>query len=453
MRFFKVLFLFLLLSLPAAAQEEGVFNAETFTLGNGMQVVLIPNDRAPVVTHMLWIKAGAADEPPGKSGIAHFLEHLMFKGTPEIGPGEFSKRVRSLGGNDNAFTSQDATAYFQTIARDRLRTVMKMEADRFMNLSPPEDEVLSERNVILEERSQRMENSPQALFSEALHAVLYVNHPYGVPIIGWRNEMETLSWADAQAFRQKYYTPSNAVLIVSGDVTMEELRPLAEEIYGAIPAGESVTRQRTEAPELAGENRIILRHEAVRQPEFRRLIMGTSFRESEEEAYALQVLNEALSGGPTTRIYKTLVKDRKVATNAGMYARLSALDTSEIGLYASPADGVTLDELEKAYDDLLKQIIADGLTEDELELAKKRLIADAVYARDSLSGPARIIGHALATGSTLEDVEIWPQRIEDVTLEQVNQVAGKYLDPDSDRRSVTGYLIPEEADNEQVSAQ
>jgi zinc protease len=225
--------------------------ATEFTLSNGMQVVVIPDHRAPVVTHMVWYRVGAADEPRGKSGIAHFLEHLMFKSTEKIASGEFSRIVSRMGGQDNAFTSQDATAYFQRIHKDRLGEVMAMEADRMVNLRLTEHEVLTERDVILEERRSRVENNPQAVLDEQMNAVLYYSHTYGIPVIGWEHEIARLTREDALSFYKHHYAPNNAILVVSGDVTPEEVRRLAEETYGKIPANPDQAAGPTHGPGAA----------------------------------------------------------------------------------------------------------------------------------------------------------------------------------------------------------
>lgn len=431
---------------PAVHAQNKVFGAETFTLDNGMEVVVIPNHRAPVVTHMVWFKVGAADEPPGYSGIAHFLEHLMFKGTDNLAPGEFSKTVKKLGGNDNAFTAQDYTAYYQTVAKEHLGTVMEMEADRIVHLSPPPAEVASEHKVILEERRQRIDNDPRALFGEQMRAALYVNHPYGTPVIGWMHEMERLNWDIADAFHRQWYSPSNAILVVSGDITAEELKPIAERIYGALPPVGVPERMRTQVPKMAGEKRIVFRHPEIRQPYFERILIAPGYRQDKEESLALQLLEEAISGGPTTRLYRTLAVEQKVASGAGLYYRSDAWDDGEIGLYATPVVGVSLEQLEQAFEEELRLIAGSGITRDELALAKERLKAKAVYARDSLTGPAMIVGRALTTGASLEDVENWPQMIDAISLEHVNAAAAKYLNPDENGPpQVTGYLLPIEA--------
>ncbi|MEY4697812.1 MAG: hypothetical protein RIT14_2240, partial [Pseudomonadota bacterium] len=250
-------------ALPAAAAED----VTAFALDNGLDVVVIEDHRAPVVVQMVWYKVGAADEPKGKSGIAHFLEHLMFKGTDELASGEFSDAVEAQGGSDNAFTSWDYTAYFQRVAADRLDLMMKMEADRMVDLRLPSDEVLTERDVILEERNQRTDSSPGALLSEQMRAAQYLHHPYGTPIIGWRHEMEGLTQADAEAFYKAHYAPNNAILVVAGDVTPEAVRAMAETHYGAIPASPLIQpRERVAEPPQIAERRMTLADPRVSEP-------------------------------------------------------------------------------------------------------------------------------------------------------------------------------------------
>lgn len=414
-------------------------------LDNGMQVVLIPNHRVPVITHMVWYKVGAADEVPGKSGLAHFLEHLMFKGTDNLPPGEFSKIVRALGGNDNAFTSQDFTAYFQSLSVDHLKTVMGMEAERMRGLHLLDEEVNSERLVILEERRQNTENDPRAHFSEQMRHALFANHTYGVPVIGWFHEMEDLSPEDARAFYDRWYAPNNAILVVSGDITMDQLRPLAEEVYGKLETREIPERRRTIVPPFPGQYRLVMRHKQIRQPSLRILYRVPSYIQNKEDSLALQVLEEIISGGPTTRLYKSLVVEQKLATSVGMSYRSSALNDGTLWISGQPAENVDMAELEEAIAGELRKLIADGVNENELIEAKTRMNDSAVFARDSLRGPAMIFGQMLATGSTIDDVEYWPHYISKVTAEQIQDVARRFLNPDGmDKRPfVTGYLLPE----------
>ena len=428
--------------VAAPSTEAAVFNPETFTLDNGMQVVVVTNRRAPVVTHHVWYKVGSADSPAGKSGLPHFLEHLMFKGTSNLEPGEFSRTVARNGGNENAFTGADYTGYFQTIARDRLELVMEMEADRMSNLELTPAEVLMERDVVLEERSMRVDNDPGAKLGEQLGAVQFLHHPYGIPIIGWRHEMATYDTQDALDFYESWYAPNNAVLIVAGDIDAEELRPLAEKYYGSIPARPVPERIRTQEPPQAAAREVVLKDVRVRQPAWTRSWLAPSFNAGvTEHAYPLEVFGEILGGTSTSRLYRSLVIDQQLATSAGAYYRGSALDLSTFRVYASPRPGVSLDELEAAVEAELARLEDEPITAAEVERATTRLVAEAVYAQDSLTTAVRSFGAALATGRTVEDVEAWPERIAAVTAEQVNAAADYVL---QDEKSVTGRLLPAE---------
>jgi zinc protease len=420
--------------------RKGVFFPETFTLGNGMQVVVVPNQRVPVITHMVWYKVGAADETTGKSGIAHFLEHLMFKATDELKPGEFSRIVARNGGRDNAFTSWDYTAYFQNVAADRLELVMRMEADRMANLKLTDETLLPERDVIIEERRQRTENEPGDKLSELVQAALFVHHPYGTPVIGWEHEIRQLTRDDANEFYQRWYAPNNAVLVIAGDVTVEQVKPLAEKYFGPIAPRPVPARQRVEEPPYAAERRVILRDAEVRQPSLRRLYQAPSYNRGEtKHAYPLEVLSEIVGGGATSRLYRSLVVEQQLATGAGTGYSPQAFDMSVFGAYVSPNPGVDMDKLEAALIEQLNKVVAEGVTPEEVETAKIRMGRDAIFARDSLQAPAMSFGTALATGRTIEDVEEWPERIASVTVEQVNAAAKAVL---GQTNPVTGLLLP-----------
>ncbi len=314
-----------------------------FRLDNGMDVVVIPDHRAPVVTHMVWYRNGSADDPRGKSGIAHFLEHLMFKGTHKHKPGEFSHLVSELGGQENAFTSYDFTAYFQRVAREHLGVMMAYEADRMTNLTLSDEVVTPERDVVMEERRMRTEADPSAQLDEALNAALFTHHAYGVPIIGWGHEIETLNRQDALEYYQRFYTPENAILVVAGDIEAEEVELLARDTYGKIPArGEAPRRDRPREPEPRAERVVRLADEKVEQPSIERIYLTPSQRTAAPgEAEALEVLAQYLGGGPTSLLYRRLVNERKLAISAGAYYYASALDDGRFYVYAIPTEGVT----------------------------------------------------------------------------------------------------------------
>ncbi len=437
----RALCLFIVAAFAAPA-GAGVFNPETFTLANGMQVVVVPNHRAPVVVHMVWYRVGSADDPAGKSGLAHFLEHLMFKGTEKVPGDEFSRTVARNGGNQNAFTSSDYTGYFEKVAKGRLALVMALEADRMVNLVLTDAAVLPERKVILEERRSRTDNEPGALLREQVSAAQYLAHPYRIPIIGWAHEIRSLTTEDALAFYRRYYAPDNAVLVVAGDVTAAELRPLAENTYGAIPARGVEPRRRTQEPPQRAARRVVLRDARVRQPAWNRSYLAPSYTAgAREHAYALQVLAEILGGGATSRLYRALVVERKIAASAGAWYGATSLDVTRFGFYASPARGVEVAAVEAAIDAEIALLLADGVTAQEVARVTTRLVREAVYARDSLSTPARIFGAALTSGRTVDDVEAWPERIAAVTAAEVNAAARAVLKPET---SVTGVLLPGE---------
>lgn len=440
-RLFALAALFAVITASAPA-SAGVFNPVTFMLDNGMQVVVVTNKRAPVVVHMVWYKVGSADDPAGRSGIAHFLEHLMFKGTPTVPDGEFSKIVARNGGNQNAFTNRDYTGYFQKIAKDRLELVMGLEADRMVNLVLDDAVVMSERKVILEERRSRTDNNPSALWSEQLSAARYLAHPYRIPVIGWAHEIAGLKTEDILAFYRRYYAPDNAVLVVAGDITAEELRPMASRTYGAVPAAGIAARMRPQEPPHRAARRVELRDERVRQAEWSRTHLAPSYNAGDSEhAYALQVLADLLGGGSTSRLYRSLVIDQKVAVSAGAWYGATNLYLSQFGLYGTPAPGVDLAQLEAAVEAEVAALLTEGVSDDEVARVTARMVRGAIYARESLGTAARIFGAALTSGITVADVEAWPDRIAAVTAAEVMAAARAVLKPET---SVTGLLLPAE---------
>ncbi len=428
----------LMTAVPAAM--AAVFNPTTFTLKNGMRVVVVENHRVPIVNHMVWYRVGAADEPPGMSGVAHFLEHLMFKGTKTLKPGEFSEIVARNGGQENAFTSQDYTGYFQNVAADRLETVMKIESDRMTNLVLTDEIVKPERDVVLEERRSRTENRPGSLLSEQSSAALYANHPYGMPVIGWAHEIEELSTENALEFYRRYYTPANAVLVVAGDVTPEKVRTLAERYYGVIPSRPVPPRARPQEPKHHAPRRVELRDERVGQPRWSRRYLAPSYKRGDtQHAFALQLLSEILGGGATSRLYRSLVVEQKVAAGAGSWYTPNNFDLGSFGFSATPRPDVDVATVEAAVEAEIAKLLKDGITADELARAKDKMDAAAVYARDDLGTGARVFGVALTTGLTVEDVEAWPDRVREVTVDEVNAAAHAVL---VDKNSVTSVLLP-----------
>ena len=438
----RILMVVLALAGAAAGSVHAAVAADVshFTLSNGLEVVVVPDHRAPVVTHMIWYKVGAADETPGKSGLAHFLEHLMFKGT-EKNPGDaFSRDVAANGGQENAFTSSDYTAFFQRVPRDRLKEMMALEADRITGLILTDEVVRPELSVVLEEQNMRVANNPSARLSEQMDAALYLNHPYGRPVIGWRQEIEKLGRDDALAFYRRFYTPNNAVVVVAGDVTADEVKADAEATYGKVAdRAEANLRQRPQEPLQEASRTVTLADLRVEQPSVSRdYLVPSETTAKTGESEALDVLAHVLGSGENCRLYRSLVLDKGIALSAGAYYSGTALDYGKLGVYGSPKPGVSLRDVETGIDAVLADVIDQGVTADELERAKTRLIADAVYAEDNQATLARWYGSALATGQTVDEVRGWPDRIRAVTADDVQQAARTWLDR---RRSVTGYLV------------
>ncbi|MCG5234769.1 M16 family metallopeptidase [Xanthobacter oligotrophicus] len=417
-----------------------------FQLDNGLQVMVIPDHRTPVVTHMVWYKVGSADEQAGKSGIAHFLEHLMFKGTDAHPQGQFSAEVARLGGQENAFTSQDYTAYFQRVAKEHLEKVMGFEADRMTGLKLSDEVVLPERDVVLEERRMRTDNDPGARLSEVLQATTYVNHPYQHPIIGWEHEIKGLNREDALAFYRRYYAPNNALLVVAGDVDPDTVRTLAEKTYGKVARADTPPRNRPQEPEPQAHRRVALSDPRVAQPSLQRSYLVPSSRTAQPgEAEALEVLGQILGGGQTSRLYRALVAEKGIAAGSGSWYQSTAYDATRFVTYASPRPGVSLEDLEAAVDGVIAELQEKGVDDLELARAKTRLTADTIYSQDNQATLARIYGASWATGMSADDVRAWPDRIKAVTAEQVKDVARRYLITD---RAVTGYLKQSEPKKE-----
>lgn len=425
------------LGATAAVQAAPV---TTYGLDNGMQVVVIEDHRVPVVVHMVWYKIGGADEDPGHSGIAHFLEHLMFQGTKTVAPGEFSKIVAAEGGNDNAFTALDYTGYFQRVAADRLGLMMTLEADRMRNLNLTQEDVDTELQVILDERNQRVDSDPGSLFREQMMAAQYMNAPYGVPVIGWRHEMEGLTRQDALDFYQANYAPNNAILVVAGDVTPEEVLALAKEHYGPVPPSDRIRdRNRPSEPPQLAERRLQMVDERVSDPYVMRTYLAPERNPGDQkQAAALTILAELLGGNSTTSVLaKALQFDSQKAVYTGAFYDGTALDATTFGFVIVPVPGEGLKEAEAALDAVVAKFMEDGVNAEDLARIKAQIRAEAIYGDDNTQGLARKYGAALAIGLSVEDIEAWPDILQAVTAEDVMAAAEAVLDR---RHAVTGWL-------------
>ena len=445
-RFIAACFACFLVS-PVLAAE----NVSTFTLENGLEAVVIEDNRAPVVVHMLWYRAGAADEPPGKSGIAHFLEHLLFKATENLESGEFSEIVEANGGTDNAFTSWDYTGYFQRVAADRLDLMMQMEADRMRNIRLTENDIVTERDVILEERNQRTDSDPGALFGEQRRAAQYLNHPYGVPIIGWRHEMETLDMEDALAFYEKFYAPNNAILIVAGDVDPAEVEELAKKHYGPLePTPGLGKRDRPQEPPQLSERRLVFEDDRVAQPYVIRTYLAPERDAGDQEkAAALTMLAEILGGSSATSV---LGRALQVDTNRAVYASAFysgvSYDDTSFGVVIVPTPDYTLEQAESELDAEITKFLETGVDAEQLERVKRQISASLIYARDDVGGTARKYGAALTSGLTVEDVQAWPDILKAVTEEDIMAAAREIFEREN---AVTGWFRKPQADVVEVS--
>lgn len=439
-RFLRGLWLTFALASPAVAED-----VTTFTLDNGMEVVVIEDHRGPVVVHMVWYKAGAADEKPGVSGVAHFLEHLMFKGTDDMAPGELSKVVEANGGSDNAFTSWDYTAYFQRVASDRLELMMRMESDRMRDLILSEDDWRTERDVIIEERNQRTDTDPGAIFGEQRRAAQYLNHPYGTPVIGWRHEMEALTREDALEWYRTYYAPNDAILVVAGDVVPEEVKRLAETYYGPLDPSPGIReRQRPSEPPQLSERRLSFADPRVAQPYVMRTYLAPERDPgAQQEAAALSFLAALLGGDPATSyLGRKLQFETQKAIYVGAFYDGTSYDDTNFGFVMVPAEGVSLAEAEKALDETVAAFLAEGVDPAQFARIKAQIRADEIYAKDNTEALARRYGEALTSGLTVADVQAWPEVLQAVTEEDVMAAARKVLDR---RQAVTGWLMREDA--------
>jgi zinc protease len=429
-----------LLLLPASTRAA-VFDPTSFTLANGLQIVVVPNHLAPVVNQMVWYKVGSSDELKHEMGLAHYLEHLMFRGTTTMGPGDFSKTIAAHGGNDNAFTSYDYTAFYETVAVDQLPMVMQMEADRMQNLNITPDTAVPELSVVLDERQERTDNNPEGKFTEKLRHMLLPEHPYGIPVIGWKHKIEKLTPADAQAFYQHHYAPNNAIVIITGDVTPEKVMRLAASTYGILPRMDVMARKPVPPSPVPSKHELVMEDIGVNHPQLVWEAMVPSYStQKKHEAYAYEILAEALDSGEVGLLYNKLAREQGLASLVeAEYDPDSRGDaTFIIGL--SPNPGKDPRTLQKALQDELQALAQTGLDTKTIDDAKRRLERSAIFARDSLIVPGYDFGMALTTGHAVADVEAWPERIEAVTAEDVNAALHDLV---ASPRNVTGLLLPD----------
>ncbi len=428
--------------LCAASTAEAPASPKTFqfVLQNGLQVVVVPDHRAPVVTQMVVYKVGAVDDPPGISGLAHFFEHMMFRGTKTVPGGGFSQAVARNGGDDNAFTTHDYTVFHEQFAKDKFRTMARLEADRMVSLDLSESAVVAERDVVAEERRLRIDNDPQALVQEQAEAALYLSHPYGRPVIGWPDEIRRIGRAEAENFYRRHYAPNNAILIVAGDVTQEDVRSVAEAEFGPLQARELAARVDYAQPRRMGESRIVVPRKDAKVPLFLRIYRVPSYAEAAPAtAESLELLARLLGGDVTSALYRRLVVERRVATDVSVAYDGYARDSGQFSISASPRSGVALDVVERAVDEVIGTYQHHAPNKAELARAKAQLVAGAAFLRDSQFELASAYARALAVGLTASDVQQWPARIQNLKPAQIQSAAVEALDRNE---AVTAYLQP-----------
>ncbi len=427
--------------MPAASAPQSAPAAQTFqfSLPNGMQVLVIPDHRAPVVTQMLWFKVGAVDDPPGISGLAHFFEHMMFRGTKQV-PGDlYAQTIAKNGGEENAFTTHDYTAFYEQIAADRLKLAMDLEADRMANLDLSDSNVATERDVVLEERRMRVENNPQALMGEQMEAALHMSHPYGRPVLGWPDEVRRIDRVSAQDFYKHHYAPNNATLIIAGDVTPDQIRVMAQAEYGKVAARPLQPRAEYSEPPRLTETRMTLVRSDIQVPTFQRIYRVPSYAQaSPGQAESFEILAQVMGGDQTATLYRVLVEEKKLATDAGASYDGYARDAGEFSVYAVPRPGVSLETLEKAVDQVMQGFVNAPAKASDLVRAKTQLVASVTYRRDSQFAMASAYGQALMIGLTADDVNEWPARIRAVDAADVQKAAQRL----NRRNAVAAYLEP-----------
>jgi zinc protease len=436
-----IFLIFGLLAATMGTARAAVFYPSHFTLSNGLQVVIVPNSLAPVVSQMVWYKVGAADEPAGKTGLAHFLEHLMFRGTEVVAPGEFSKIIAGQGGQDNAFTSYDYTAYYEEVAVSRLPMIMQMEADRMQHLRIVKETAMPELRVILDERQQRTDNSPEGRFMEKLQSTFMPRYPYGRPIIGWKKDIEKLSVADVRKFYETYYAPNNAIVVISGDVKVEDVISLAAATFGRVSKREDPKHPTVGPAPQPQQSELMVKDARVEQPHVIWRFAAPSYAtQKDDAAYAYEVLTEVLDGGEVGMLYKKLVTELGLASGVDTSYDPDARFDTGFSISASVRAGQSYQKLEEAMRAALDEAAQKGLDAEKVDNAKQRLQRSAIFAREGFTMPGYAFGMALTTGHAVADVETWPDRINAVTVDQVNAALRELA---ASKRQIMGALLPD----------
>ncbi len=440
------------LALALASGVEA--NPQAFTLPNGLRLIVKEDHRAPTVVHQVWYRAGSMDEAPGTTGVAHVLEHMMFKGTRRFGPGEFSRLVAEAGGRDNAFTSTDFTVYHEQVHRDRLPLAMQLEADRMANLVIRPDEFAREIKVVMEERRRSYEDRPRSLLIENLLATAFAAHPYKWPTIGWMQDLENMSWRDAQAWYRQWYAPGNAIVVVVGDTEPQKVLAWARRYYGALARKAIPARKTQVEPAQRGLKRVTVKAPAE-LPYLRLGYKAPVLRDiaKDWEPFAISLLAELLGGSDAARLHQVLVRERRVATSVGADYEMISRGPGMVFVEAAAAQGRSAAELEAGVREVIAGVAADGVTAEELNRARVQLLAQLVYKRDSFFAQALEIGELESCGLSFRDADRIAGRLKEITADQVRAAAARYLvedgltvavlDPQPLNPRTAGAVVPE----------
>ena len=425
----RISFLFLMLVQSSWAGGKDQTDTHEFQLSNGLKLIVREDHRAPTVAHMVWYRAGSMDEINGRTGVAHVLEHMMFKGTDKVKSGEFSRLVAAVGGRENAFTSRDYTAYFQQVEKSKLDEVIKLEADRMSNLNFDDAEFLKEIQVVMEERRLRTEDNPSSLLNESLMATAYMSSPYRHPVVGWMNDLQNMKASDARDWYRAWYKPNNATVVITGDVDAKKVLAIVEKYYGAVAAQELPARKPQVEPTQKGMKQVQVKAAA----DSAQLAMAWKVPRLEPgklddpEPYALELLTAVLDGYDNARLNRVLVKQEKVVNDVGVGYDMISRGPELFLISATMAKGKTVSQAEASIRKALNELKQKGILESELKRIKVRILSDQIYKRDSIFGQAMEIGSTEMAGFSWKDINYMLERMQTITPEQVQAVAKKYL--------------------------
>ena len=433
----KLVAFLLVLLFSFESNSKKIFNAKSTTLNNGLRLVVVENSRAPVVAQMIWYNFGSSIEKRGKSGLAHFMEHLMFKGTKKYPHSYFSNFISKIGGSENAFTSYDYTAYYQIFPSKHVEKLIELEADRMKNLTLTKKNVEIEKQVILEERFQRIESDPSAQLDESMRSILFPNDYYGRPIIGWKHEIESLSYQDVSDFYRDLYNPQNATLILSGDIKFDEAKKLVKKYYMDYKSPSKPKQINLKNPEIKTSTHVQLKNENVKQQIWKRIYRTKSYSSSITESIALDLGIKILSGGTSSLLYEEFVNKKKIFSMIGGFYQGLAKGEGYIYLYAIPNQEIDHVKINDLLEDFLSKVVDSKITEEKLKLEKKKYYYDSVYGMDGILKPAEAIGEALTVGISLNDIEDWNKKLSEVNLLMVKKELKEFI---KNKNFVTGSL-------------